>query len=310
MYKKLLRYSVLPLTMFVAVLCLDACKKEKAPANPYDSVDYSNHSPAETSLDPNSIQGIHKNILSVKCANPGCHDGHFEPDFRTIQSSYATMVWAKLKKNDSLGTFKYRVIPGNYTASWFHERLVTTNQTLGRMPLYANPLSSSELQNIETWISNGARDMFGNSPAFPNNEPLVNGYIALNSTYTVRFDTTRESNVYYNSFLVQNGQTVNIVVGVTDDSTATGNLIHNKLKLSLDKNDFTTAPLGTYNGTAITASGVTYWMFTFSTSALPQNQIIFMRYYTNDGSHSNDTQFPTDNLQYEYKTYWSFKVTP
>lgn len=296
--------------LFLTLLVFNACKKkENPPANPYDSVDYSSNHPGETSLDPNTIQGIHKNILSVKCANPGCHDGHFEPDFRTIQSSYSTMVWNKVIKNDTAASFKYRVYPGDHQKSWLHERLVTNNQTLGRMPLYANPLSGSELQNIITWIDNGAKDMFGNSPKFPNNEPQVSGYIALNSTYNQRFDTVRDGGVYYNSFLVQSGQLMYVVVGVSDDSTAIGNLIHNKIKLSTNENNFS-SPLATYNGTPLTLSGTTYWMFSINTSGLPQNQILYMRYYTNDGSHTNDTQFPTDNLQHEYKTYWSFKVTP
>ncbi len=37
-------------------------KKEEVPVNPYDSVDYGSSSTAETSLDPNTLQGIHKNI--------------------------------------------------------------------------------------------------------------------------------------------------------------------------------------------------------------------------------------------------------
>lgn len=297
----------------IILLCIflfESCKKkDDVPENPYDNVDYGSTGSSETNLDPNTIQGIHKNILSVKCANPGCHDGHFEPDFRTIQSSYATMVWNKVIKNNAGLTFKYRVVPFDFQKSWFHERLITTDQTLGRMPLYANPLSNDELQNVKTWILNGAKDMFGNNARFPNNEPQVSGYISINSSYNYRFDTIREGNVYYNSFKVPAAQTMNILIGVTDDSTAVGSLINNKIKISLNENNFS-SPIATYNGTAITFSGTTYWMFTINPTSLPKNQILFMRYYTNDKSHTSDTQFPTDNLQYQYKTYWSFKVIP
>jgi hypothetical protein len=294
----------------ISVLFFASCKKDKTePENPFDKIDRTGSTPSETNLDPNTIQGIHKNILSVKCANPGCHDGHFEPDFRTIQSSYATLVWNKVVKNNATQSYIYKVNPGDHLKSWLYERLVTNDQVLGRMPLYSQPLSTSELENIKTWINNGAKDMFGNSPKFPNNEPQVSGYIAINSNFNYRFDTIRVGGIYYNSFLVPAGQTMNIAVGVSDDSTAVGSLINNKLKISLSEDAFS-SPLATYSGSPFTVSGTTYWNFVINTSSLPQNQPIFMRYYTNDKSHTADTEFPTTNLIYQYKTYWSFIVKP
>ena len=77
-----------------------SCKKEdQAPANPYDSVDYSTNTNADPNPDPNSIQGLYKNIFQPRCANPGCHDGTFEPDYRTVQSTYTTLVYKTPIKN-------------------------------------------------------------------------------------------------------------------------------------------------------------------------------------------------------------------
>lgn len=298
------------LVILLSIIFFSECKKkDDAPENPFDKIDRSTSVNPETSLDPNTIQGIHKNILSIKCANPGCHDGHFEPDFRTIQSSYSTMVWNKVIKNNPTQSFLYRVYPGDYQKSWLHERVVTDDQVLGRMPLYANSLSVAELNNIKTWINNGAKDMFGNSPRFPNNEPQVNGYIAINSSFNYRFDTVRQGGVYYNPFLIPTTQIMNVLVGVTDDSTLVQNLTRNKILLSLDKDNFS-SPIASYNGTSVSSGGTHYWNFVINTTGLPTNQIIFMRYFTNDGSRPQDTQFPTTNLIYEYKTYWSFIVTP
>lgn len=298
------------LVILLSIIFFSECKKkDDAPENPFDKIDRSTSVNPETYLDPNTIQGIHKNILSIKCANPGCHDGHFEPDFRTIQSSYSTMVWNKVIKNNPTQSFLYRVYPGDYQKSWLHERVVTDDQVLGRMPLYANPLSVAELNNIKTWINNGAKDMFGNSPRFPNNEPQVNGYIAINSSFNYRFDTVRQGGVYYNPFLIPTTQIMNVLVGVTDDSTLVQNLTRNKILLSLDKDNFS-SPIASYNGTSVSSGGTHYWNFVINTTGLPTNQIIFMRYFTNDGSRPQDTQFPTTNLIYEYKTYWSFIVTP
>jgi len=298
------------LVILLSIIFFSECKKkDDAPENPFDKIDRSTSVNPETTLDSNTIQGIHKNILSIKCANPGCHDGHFEPDFRTIQSSYSTMVWNKVIKNNPTQSFLYRVYPGDYQKSWLHERVVTDDQVLGRMPLYANPLSVAELNNIKTWINNGAKDMFGNSPRFPNNEPQVNGYIAINSSFNYRFDTVRQGGVYYNPFLIPTTQIMNVLVGVTDDSTLVQNLTRNKILLSLDKDNFS-SPIASYNGTSVSSGGTYYWNFVINTTGLPTNQIIFMRYFTNDGSRPQDTQFPTTNLIYEYKTYWSFIVTP
>ena len=75
----------------VIALFFTSCKDEFV--NPFDSEDGEIIEVADTlSVDPNTIAGIHANIFSKTCANSGCHDGTFEPDFRTIESSYNTLV--------------------------------------------------------------------------------------------------------------------------------------------------------------------------------------------------------------------------
>ncbi|MEI7803023.1 MAG: hypothetical protein WCI97_10285, partial [Bacteroidota bacterium] len=70
-----------------------SCKKKVTtvegtiPDNPYDTVNYDETGIPEVPIDSNSFLGIHKYILSKKCGVPGCHDGNFEPDFRTVQSA-------------------------------------------------------------------------------------------------------------------------------------------------------------------------------------------------------------------------------
>ena len=107
--------------IFVTLLSLVVigCKKEDdtpLPANPFDNITYGTL-PVEETPDPNSLVGIHSNILHPKCAVPGCHDGNFEPDFRTPQSSFATLVYHPIVKNNIAETFSTRVIPYNPTQS-------------------------------------------------------------------------------------------------------------------------------------------------------------------------------------------------
>lgn len=298
--------------LYFGMIILFSCKKEiieKNAANPFDSVDYSNDpNNNTTNLNPNTIEGIHKSILQPRCATPGCHDGHFEPDFRTIQSSYATLVWNKVTKNNNSSSFKFRVVPYDFQNSWLHERLITKDATIGQMPLYSTPLNSGEVNQIKSWIQNGAKDYLGNSPAYPNSEPQIQYFVMFNNLFNYRYDTIRVGGVQYNSVLLEpsvsiNNTTVNVMVPITDDSTASSALINTKIKLSLNENDFTN-PLRSISGGYFSSANA--WRFIISPSGLPIDTPIYMRVYTNDGDHPNDTQFPTNNLIHEYKSYWSF----
>ena len=117
-------------------------------------------------IDPNSIAGIYQNVFGPTCANSGCHDGTFEPDFRTIESSYHSLVYKTPIKND--GTLNYRVDPGNPSSSAIMKRL--KGEIVPEMPIEIEPdsdwweKSDEYIQNIENWIANGALDMAGNEP--------------------------------------------------------------------------------------------------------------------------------------------------
>ena len=56
--------------------------------NPFDvDMETATEQQDTVNIDANSIVGLHQNIFKPTCANAGCHDGTFEPDFRTIESS-------------------------------------------------------------------------------------------------------------------------------------------------------------------------------------------------------------------------------
>ena len=152
--------------------------------------------------------------------------------------------------------------------------------------------------------------MFNQLPTLPNAEPIVTGFVAFNSTYTKRFDTTRVGNIFYNSFIVDTATVMNLVVGVSDDITPVNLLINNKIKLfaNADPDDMTGAK--SINGTYMTIGSNKIWIFTFNTNLFKANQTVYVRYYTNDGDHSSDTEFPRNDLLDVYKTLWSFKIIP
>jgi hypothetical protein len=143
-------------------------------------------------IDPNSIAGLYQNIFGKTCANVGCHDGTFEPDFRTIESSYHSMVYRTPIKND--GSLTFRVDPGNPNQSAIVQRLAGT--ITPKMPIEIEPdsdwleKSDEYIQNVRTWIEDGALDLSGNAPQ-PNyiNPNIIGAMATADGVILTREDT-------------------------------------------------------------------------------------------------------------------------
>jgi len=304
-----LNRTILYMLIFLSMISI-GCKETETPENPYDNVNYSTgNNNTEENPDPTSIQGLHKNIFSKKCALSGCHDGTFEPDFRTIQSSYASMVYQPVIKNtvNEIDTFALRVIPFDSQNSFLHER-ITTNTT-EYMPSNAVRLPQSDINNIISWIDNGAKDENGNVPVKPNLPPNIVFIAATDPTiFAIRYDTIRAGGSILNPFLVPANTPFSILYSCTDaldgaDSTDVANFTNCKIKFSYDKNDFT-------NATTINSSFLfsQFWYNPLNTNLWPIGTIIYFRIYINDGQHATDTEFPRNESPEYYKTYCSFYV--
>ncbi len=298
------------------LLFISSCSKE-APINPFD--DPANQPPDTTAngdtLDPNSFAGLHYNIFKPTCANSGCHDGSFEPDFRTIESSYNTLVYHPIIKNNPAGSFVYRVVPYNVSQSIIMHRLtVDIDGISGIMPLALSPNSDwpekreQYLQNITTWIQNGAKDMFGNIPVPGNKTPQFLGVVGFANGGGSPLP------IVDNIMRVPLGSaSVTVWFSIADDSTATQNLTYNKIKISPLPFGFDTIPETdlTVVSSPITQEGffgddVLYYHKTvIDLTEHPEDQI-FMRIYVKDPQH-NPVEIPADgSLQY-ITNYFSFK---
>jgi hypothetical protein len=312
--KHIVFLSILFLLFFVII---DSCKKDPPPPhNPYDDVDYGTPTVA-TPPDPNSIVGIHANILKTRCAKSGCHDGNFEPDFRTVESAYSTLVYHRIKKNSLDSSYTFRVVPYDTAKSVLIARLTRCNfaSTSGcdRMPqdIIGVPLQPNLVSNIVNWIKGGAKDMFGHVPAYPNTEPKILYYYATNANFKANYGdaNNRIDSIFYNPFFVPKDSVLNLAFFVSDDSTAVSNMQVNTLKISTKADDFSAAL--SFPATYIYVNPTTqFHLVTINTGTLPNSDTLFMRYFVNDGDHASNTQFPTDNLVFPYKTYWSFYVKP
>lgn len=317
------KFKFILLTGFVLIvlaILFDSCKKEEpVPDNPYDKVVYVTPPTPVDTLDPASFVALHKNILFPKCSKPGCHDGNFEPDFRTIQSSYATLVYHPVIKNDSDSTFQYRVVPYDTDMSVLYERLTNccfVNQD-DRMPQdnIGVPLPSEDIDNIRDWILGGARDMFGQLPTYPNQRPNVIFYVAVSTDFTTILSNVEDriDSVFYNPFIMPPNTQMILAFVVEDDSTAIANLQVNKIKMSYDPDNFSSSAPGYKEYTATYSNlgnGNEGHVATVNTGDFDSDRVVYMRYYVNDGDHTDNVEFPTNQSITPYKTFYSFYITP
>lgn len=305
----------------VLAVVFHACNEEiELPPNPYDQVDYETPPVPVDTLNPISLVAIHRDILHPRCAVPGCHDGHFEPDFRTPQSAYSTTVYAKVKKNNADSTFNFRVIPFNKDMSVLHERITNccfANQN-DRMPQdnIGVPLEETSVQRIAAWIMGGAKDMMGQIGTYPNQAPNINFYLAIDQlgiNFTIFSGTeNRIDQVYYNPFIMPANTSMVIGMDVSDDSTAVSMLQVNKLRMSYDPDNFTPSAPGyrEYTATFFTNpfGPEQFWIANVNTAQFQPGNVVYMRYYVSDGAST--TEMPRTDMFEAYKTYWSFYITP
>lgn len=297
-----------------------ACDKEgDLPHNPYDDVDYLTPPAPVDTLQKNTLVWLHKNVLETRCALPGCHVGNFEPDFRTVESSFATLVYHPIIKNNQDSTFTYRVVPYDTANSVLHERItnccfVGTND---RMPQdnIGVPIDQEFVDAISAWIMAGAPDMMGQVRPLPNKRPQIEYFVATNATYTVNLSATnnRIDTVYYNPFIVDSGVAVHFIPYVTDDNTPLNQLQYNKLRTSYSPDDFSPNAAGyqEYNAVFTNLGGAgQHWIASFNTGNYAPGSVVYMRYYTQDETGGPIVEMPMTSMIAPYKTYYSFYVKP
>lgn len=302
------------------LIVIASCKKDPF-INPFDdpSLDPPPDTTGQVNIDPNSFAGLHKNIFGKTCANSGCHDGTFEPDFRTIESAYNTLVYHPVVKNNATGDFEYRVEPYNVAGSVLYERLTNDIDGLSdTMPLQVDPGSdwypnkNAYIQNIVTWIQNGAKDMFGNAPVKGNKEPQMLGVVAYRNGNLL---PRKPGN---GSILVPKAAaSIDIWVAFSDDSTSVTSFGYNKYKIDTTRDNFTPLPefsmtvAGSpqvedgYFGTPVSY----YHHFTISNPGNwgPVGTVVFFRVYVQDPQHGV-TEIP-ENGSFNYiKQYFSFEL--
>ncbi len=312
--------------VFMCVLFSNSCKKDAA-VNPFDdpALQAPESSVSETNLDPNSFAYLYKNVFKVTCNNSNCHDGSFEPDFRTMYGAYNTLVYHPVLSNDNNFTFKHRVVPKNPGMSLLIKRLTQVPFNIigqGRMPAFAGdttwkfkPQNATYIQNITNWINAGAKDMFGNSPTPGNRNPQVAGMQVFPAGNTTT-PYARGGTFLNDPIEVPQGSTVDVWAYITDDSTLAQNMVVTDIKFSTKCFDFANAVNKTLvNTTAITAGdfynnsvSFTHKLASFNMSAYPVNTCIYVRMYIKDTSHSTPAEIPNDGSSPQQLKFFTIKI--
>ncbi|MFN5252107.1 MAG: hypothetical protein ACOVQJ_02200 [Bacteroidia bacterium] len=303
---------------FVLFTSLYQCKKSgKDIENPYSKVvdkpkqtDTSNKNAAAY-----SIEGLHRDLFKPTCSNSGCHDGTFEPDFRTVQSTYSTLVNQKPIKNDLAGTFSARVLPGNADGSILVYRMTEDlGGNSGIMPLVLDPGSDYEskknthISNIKKWINDGALDFLGNKPNPVDYPPNVLGVQVLVS------NNAASRGGKYEPVYVAAGNNFEIWFSLSDDKLNQKDLTAMTINWSTDPSNYDTnnekaLALGTpkFMAGLYAASAEYAWYYSFTGTGLKKDDVIWFRITMNDGKN-NGYQLPNENSMFFLKKYFAVKI--
>jgi hypothetical protein len=282
--------------IFILLLALISCGNEQPP-NPFD---IGTGEPVDTA-NLTGFAALHEKFLEPRCANPACHDGTFEPDFRTVEGSYNTLVYHPVVKNDANGTFEYRVVPGDVNQSWLINRLMTANDTLGRMPLYAEPLTWDEVKEFSDWIMAGAPDARGNLPIEPNEVPRFEWYVAFSGDMdwnNTRIDNNRDAWEF--PFPAAADDTIRLVFRMNDDVTEPSSFPNVKVWLS-DNDSYSNA--ASYNANYLMGS---YWNLMFPPNTFNVGDTNYFYLEFTDGTHN--VLAPEFDSPWWYKDHCSFYI--
>jgi len=317
---KLNQIFILALTISMVFACSKDEEAEKT--NPFNHP--SLQPPIDTSvadtLPYGSFQYLYHHVFKPTCANSGCHDGNFPPEFRTIYSAYNTLVNQPVIQNDPQGSFKYRVEPFNVEKSLLHTRLtVFMPNTSGQMPLAVdsgsdyNERKDEYIQMIVDWIKNGAPDTYGNIPTEANPKPNVIGMLVFNSGNTTT-PLLRLNNKSTNPVIIPKSP-IDVWFALLDDTTVPSNFKLSKVKSSRELFNFIDASeKNLKNSTPI--SGNDFWgnavsfthKVTFNFQADTNNTYIFLRTYLHDEDQTDTTEIPNLGTNEILRSYFTLKV--
>ncbi len=287
-----------------------SCKKDET-GNPFDNIEViENQTPDFGAVSETNFAFLHEKVFAPTCANSGCHDGSFEPEFRSISSSFNSLVNHAVISNDPQNSFTKRVVPGSIDMSLLNARLTEfLPNTSGIMPLEVDEdsdwdeNSADYINRIQEWITAGAPDMYGNLPGLGsvNLPPSIDGFLVFPEG-----DTTtpyeRDPDVVGITPILVNSQVVDIWILISDDQTPPNEFTLTQVTTALAIADLNELDAVSYIEqsplTALDFSGNnSNYIFKASIdlSGLQSGTVIYLRNFLNDGDSSENTEVPNSN---------------
>jgi hypothetical protein len=291
--------------------------------NPFDTITYTDTAMTTPMEDSTSFLGLHYHIFSKRCNQPACHDGTFEPDFRTVQSAYNSLVFHPVIKNTPNDDFPYRVTPGNAALSMMYKRISEHEPpNFEQMPSSGIALPDRQIELIKNWINDGAKDVYGNHASQTSIQPNCYGLVAyLPSFNNQRIDTTRMDG-RFSSFYAPANQNIRIWFSYFDidenGNEVLGNVLtYNKIKFSTNPYHFSNAltlnlSMGFSTIGSVFSAPVNYPFphfqyidFKPSDYGFSAGDVLYLRTYVQDSDHSLPTEIPKDDTPFYLQAYFS-----
>lgn len=306
------------------LLLLFACKKENklVEKNPYDDWKYDVPSDKDSLLDidPTSFAGVYANVFKPFCANSGCHDGNFEPDFRSLESTYKSLVNKSVIKLDEAGQTPFRVVPGNADNSMLMRRMLEDlNGNSGIMPLSVDPGADWHqkkelyIAQVKAWINAGAKDVMGNGPQPVDIPPRLSGFAATPAMSSVPF--ARQGGAFASISIPFSSQNIDIWFAFDDPDLPALQLAYNKVRAGIHLPGLDSAqvydliPVAGPTMLGLDNLSVSYThKLTIPASALGNvGDVIWFRAYVQDAKNPI-TAMPSAESIFRLKTYCSIKL--
>lgn len=291
--------------------------------NPYDTITSTDTVMTSPTIDSTSFLGLHYHIFSKRCNQPACHDGTFEPDFRTVQSAYNSLVFQDVIKNTPNDDFPYRVTPGDASLSMMYKRIAEHQPpNFEQMPSSGVPLPDRQIELIKNWINDGAKDIYGNNASQTSTQPNCYGLAAFLPAFNnQRIDTIRVDG-RFTSFYAPVDQNIKIWflyldINENGDETLGNILTYNKIKFSTNPFDFSNAlelslNMGFTTIESVFSDIITYQFphyqhidFKPSDYGFSTGDVVYIRTYVQDNDHSFPTEIPKDNTPFYLQSYFS-----
>lgn len=315
------RMSWIVLLVMIFVSC-----RNKEIKNPYDELALiHNDNPTADDLPEGSFAWLHAKVFRPTCANSGCHDGTFEPEFRSLGSAYNSLVNHPCISNSEGNNFTYRVVPGDVSASFLHHRLtVDDNFNSGKMPAGLSAGSDWPfngdfyIEKINQWIAGGAKDIYGNNapPATANTPPVVLGMVVFPHDNTTN-PYPREQDPQYGIGAIElPPQLVDVWILPYDDTAYPDQFAGISLMASTSSLEFSNALQSSFAlSSPILAMpfgegspSPFYYKTTLDLTNADPGEFYYLRTYLNDGFQPGLTEIPSSGSNPFWFLIFSLKI--